>query len=247
MKNPTLRASALAAVAATLATLAGAAEANITFEFGTLQSCSGGDASCVLSGASGHTFSSGGTSVTATGYEGNSAAPGTVKYITLKTVSGNGMDESGLGESNTYPGTSDSDYEIAPGNWVVLDNSAAYNAGYKLVSVTLGSVQGGGSTPNEGAKVYAGTTFAGLSYFKTVLGTDASISDSQEVVSFGSTSGKFVGVQDIVPSGSNANPESNVTVVEEIFAPVPEPESMAMVLAGIGCLTVVGARRMRNV
>jgi hypothetical protein len=93
------------------------------------------------------TFSNGSFTVGAEGYNSS----GAVAYVAQKPgpiTSG----ETGLGESNTYPTPSDSDYEITDSTYLLLDDSALVAAGYSLTNLEIESIQSG-----EGAKIYGYT------------------------------------------------------------------------------------------
>ena len=156
---------ALLAGGLTVAGLAPASAADVTLDFGNIGAdggavCSSG---CVIPGAFEHTFSVGAVTVGAIGY----MAGGAVGYVTQKPGSFEGPGETGIGESDTYPSPSNSDFEINPDTALVLDNLTNNYIGYKSVSLTIESMQCG-----EGAIVYGSSNGVSFSEIGVLNGAD---------------------------------------------------------------------------
>lgn len=234
------------ATAATAGLLAGFAASParagvLTFDFGTLAANPGGlcQRACVLPGAAGgqQFFTDQGVTIAALGYAGvtETTVAGMIRatatggaYVTQKP--GPLGAETGLGESNTAPDSSDPDYEVAAHRALVLDNSAALALGYTPVSVTLGSLQDG-----ESADVFGGGGFQNETLLGALTGTSTPGSVLQTLALSG-TDG-FVTIAGLA---------GNVTVVSESFAPPPAkavPEPATLALLGAGAIALLGAHR----
>jgi len=158
-------------VLAGAAAVAGSATAaTVTFDFGTLGGASSAPSSaspcssnCVINSETHNPikgevyFTKDGVSVGAIGYNpgaaltnGGPAPSGSPTYVTQKPgVFGGNNGETGIGESNTYPNPSDSDYEITTKTALVLDNTLANGEGYKSATLSIESMQLG-----EGAHIF---------------------------------------------------------------------------------------------
>jgi len=108
-----------------------ASAATITFDFGLIGADGGAvcGSNCVIAGVGEHTFTVGTATVGAIGYN----AAGAQKYVTQKPGPFGGSGETGLGESDTSPTPSTSDYEITTSTWLLIDNGPAFGNGYLRV------------------------------------------------------------------------------------------------------------------
>lgn len=107
-----------------------ASASTLTFDFGLIGADGGSVCAhrCVLAGASERTFTLNSVGVGAIGY----SATGAVGYVTQKPGDfGGNNGETGLGESATSPKPSDPDFEIADSTYLLIDNAAAFAAGYR--------------------------------------------------------------------------------------------------------------------
>ncbi len=227
-------AAAMSCLAAT-----GASAAVLTFDFGLIGANGGAPcvSNCVLSTLGENTFTTGGVSVGAIGYNAADA----VAYTTQKPgpFGGNGG-ETGLGESDTYPKPSDSDYEVTTSTWLLLDNSAPKAAGYVTATLAIESIQTG-----EGAKIYSYTGGLGtLDITKlTLLDTLSSPGTGGVTQSVSVPNETFLVIQAYTPKGGSSG--SDIVVAEETFSKtaVPEPATWALMLVGLGGLGAVARRR----
>jgi hypothetical protein len=220
-----------------------AADANagtLTFDFGTLgasttkgaagTACS---SNCILSGKAEQWFTTNGVSVGAIGYNGSDQ----FSYVTQKPGAfGSSGGETGLGESDTYPRPSDSDYEINKTSWLLIDNSAAIAAGYQTSTFSIESLQNG-----EGAKVYNYTgSLSALDPSK--LSLIASVNDPG---TGGLTQTFAIGTFNYLVVQAAGSSAADVVVSQEVFntAPVPEPSAIFILAAGLSGLAFVRRRR----
>lgn len=190
----------------------------LNFDFGTIGADGGAVCAhnCVFAGATGHSFSIGTSTVVATGYSDSTL--GTVTYVTQKP--GVFGAETGLGESDTFPASSDPDYEVGPNKVLVANNSGVHGT---PLSVSIGSLQG-----PDTVDIFTGTTLGTLAFLRQVSGTPAT---QTFALPSDATFVELVGVPEIdVPEASN-----NTVLVEEAFTatPVPEPASLALFGAGL--------------
>ena len=205
---------------APLGVLAGiaSAKADVVFDFGLLTPSPDAICAtdCVLPTPGTHTVTIGSQTVAATGYSDQFT---TAAFLTQKP--GPFGPETGLGESDTAPSPSDSEFEIAPGKSVVLDNTAV---GAPVVSISIGSLQEG-----ESAAIYTGASLASLSLFTTVTG----LPDARRV-DLTSTTTAFVGVLEI---------SGNSSVLQEVVASnVSEPASVTLLAGGLFGLGMIRRR-----
>ena len=236
-----------AALASALAYSGAASASVVTFNFGldgfasTAPVPSGNTpcaSNCVIDINGEVFFTVNGVSVGATGYNsgaltnGGSAPSGTPTYVTQKPgpFNANGG-ETGLGESNTYPNTSDSDYEITKTTALVLDNKTAIADGYKSATLSVESLQAG-----EGAKIYTWDGVSGdpLKLIDTLIGLP--VTQTVDVPD----SPYFV-IQATGISGAD------ITLAQEVLSTssVPEPSTWAMMIIGFAGLGFAGYRRRK--
>lgn len=216
--------------------------ATLTFDFGLLgaSTTAGGTgtacaSNCVIGGAQEQFFTTGGISIGAIGYD----SAGAVAYVTQKpgAFSTNGG-ETGIGESNTYPTTSDVSYEVETTTWLLIDNTRALNAGYLSSSIAIESMQTG-----EGGHIYAysgpltALDTSKLTLLASLENPSTAASPTQSV-SVPNKSGYLV-VQ------AYGSPAANITVANVVLntQPVPEPASFALLALG---LTGIGILRRRQ-
>ena len=166
-----------------------------------------------------HDFTIGAQTVAATGYSDTFTTPA---FLTQKP--GPFGPETGLGESDTQPTPSDSEFEIAPGKSVVLDNTGV---GTQVLSIAIGSLQAG-----ETAAIYTGSSSAALSLFTSVTG----LPDTQ-TIDLTSANATFVGVLGI---------SVNSLLLQEVVASnVSEPASMALLAAGLFGIGIIRHRMLQ--
>ncbi len=148
--------------------------------------------------------------------------------------------ESGLGESNTSPKPSDSDYEVTTSTWLLLDNTAPKAAGYTVATLSIESIQSG-----EGAKVYSYTGALGaLDITKlTLLDTLSAPATGGVTQTIAVPNDVYLVVQAYEPKGGASG--SDIVIAQETFTKtaVPEPATWAMMLVGVGGLGAVARRR----
>jgi hypothetical protein len=227
-------AGALMAGGLTVAGLAPASAADVTLDFGNIGAdggsvCSSG---CVIPGAFEHTFSVGAVTVGAIGY----MAGGAVGYVTQKPGSFEGPGETGIGESDTYPAPSDSDWEITPETALVLDNLTYNNIGYKSVSLTIESMQSG-----EGAFIYGSRD--GIYGDFVLLGSLNGANGVTQVFNTGAWN--YLGVMGWNVDGNH--PDADVAVaVEVVSLSAPESSTWAMMLLGFAGLGFAGYRKAKG-
>ncbi len=231
--------AAMGATSIALAFAAAPASANVvTFDFGTIGSGGGAPCAsdCVLPGTSENFFTTGGVSIGAIGYNHS----GAVAYVTQKpgAFMAHGG-ETGLGESDTYPHTSDSDYEITTSTWLLIDNSSALAHGYDIKSISLESIQNG-----EGAKIYSYTgslsalNFASLHLIDTISApATGGVTQTVSVPAFS----QYLVIQAFEPTHGSAG--ADVLLAQEVIA-TPEPATWSLMLIGFGALG--GAVRRRR-
>lgn len=147
--------------------------------------------------------------------------PGTADAHFLTQKPGPFGPETGLGESDTQPTPSDSEFEIAPGKSVVLDNTGVRT---QVLSIAIGSLQAG-----ETAAIYTGSNSAALSLFTSVTG----LPDTQ-TIDLTSANATYVGVV-----GVSVN---SVLVQEVVASNVSEPASMALLAAGLFGIGIIRHR-----
>ena len=149
------RSMAKAFVAALLGCASTAAFADVVFDLGLLAGtpgvgCPVNGVNCVFTTQGKQSFTAGGATITIYPYANSALLIGSETWVTQKggPFSGNGG-ETGLGESDTArgtsppscPGGSDTDCEIAPGKFLLIDNTAAFAAGFIFASVSIESLQ----------------------------------------------------------------------------------------------------------
>lgn len=216
-----------------------ASAAGLTYDFGLI-GANGGAAcasECVLSKLGEDTFTTGGVAVGAIGYNASDA----IAYVTQKPgafAAAGG--ETGLGESNTSPKPSDSDYEVTTATWLLLDNTAPKAAGYTVSTLSIESIQAG-----EGAKVYAYTGALGVLDISklTLLDTLTAPGTGGVTQTIAVPNDAYLVVQAYEPKGGSSG--SDVVIAEETFTKtaVPEPATWAMMLVGVGGLGAIARRR----
>jgi hypothetical protein len=159
-------------------------------------------------------------------------AGGAVGYVTQEPGSFEGPGETGIGESNTYPSPSDSDWEIDSATALVLDN----NIGYKSVSLTIESMQSG-----EGAFVYG--SHDGIYGEFVLLG---SLNGADGVTqSFNTGAWNYLGVMGWNVDGNH--PDADVAIaIEVVSTRVPEPSTWAMLMLGFAGLGFAGYRKAKG-
>ena len=212
-----------------------------TYNFGSIGADGGSvcGSNCVLPNKVEHAFNNGsGLNLGAIGYNASAAEA----YVTQKPGAIDGPGETGLGESNTFPSPSDSDYEITDSTYLLLDDAAVRAAGYSVSSIQIESIQNG-----EGAKIYGYTGTLGgtlntadLVLLDTITNppnpvtTTVNISSSQQY-------NYYVVRGDTPPGGSLS---ADVAVSQEVFtsSAVPEPSTWAMLLVGFAGLGFAGYR-----
>ena len=141
-----------AALAGGLAISGAASAGTITFNLGEIVSDGGAvcASACVIAGVGQHTFSDSGYVLGAIGYNGDASEGGSATapiqaYVTQKPGK-TGSGETGLGESNTYPNTSDSDYEIKTNTYLLLSDLTPHTS---VSSLEIELIENG-----EGANIY---------------------------------------------------------------------------------------------
>jgi hypothetical protein len=241
------RAGAAAAGAAALIgfSAVSASATTLTFDFGLI-GANGGSVcthNCVLPTAAEKTFTTGGVTVGAIGFN----AGGGIAYVTQKpgAYAANGG-ETGLGESDTRPEPSDSDYEVTRSTWLLIDNAQAFGDGYKSATFSIESMQKG-----EGAKVYAYTGGLGalnlsrLSLLATI--SNPATGGVTQTIDVPNNS-LYLVVQAFKPEGGSS--AADIVVAQEVLntaaAPgVPEPATWAMILVGFGAMGAILRRRSK--
>ena len=211
-----------------------ASAADVTLDFGNIGAdggavCSSG---CVIPGAFEHTFSVGAVTVGAIGY----MAGGAVGYVTQKPGSFEGPGETGIGESDTYPSPSNSDFEINPDTALVLDNLTYNTIGFRSVSLTIESMQSG-----EGAYIY-GSADGNLGDFVFLGSLNGADGVTQ---SFNTGAWNYLGVTGWNVDGNH--PDADIAIALEVVSTsVPEPSTWAMMMLGFAGLGFAGFRKAKG-
>jgi hypothetical protein len=191
-----------------------ATAAVITFDFGTIGADGGVvcASNCVLSPAGPHSFTVGGNTVVATGYNTGStsgAPPTGVEFVTQKP--GPFGTETGLGESDTLSPPSDADYEVGPGEALVANNTNVINNGNTPSTVSIGSLQG-----PDTVDIFTGTSLSSLTLLTQVSG-------STDPQTFNLPANAFFVELVGVPVAGVAEIDNNTLLVEEVFTTGPPP------------------------
>lgn len=258
--NP-LCATILAGASALVMATAPASAGTLTFDFGTLQqtggtySCNGtvGNAGtdCTL-GTNPVTFTTGGVTVKADAFAGNSSPvpTATVSQRFNSDTSG----EAGLGVASGSENKNSGDlleigskyaYQGAVNEYLVLDNSAAIAAGYKEFSIEIGSEQSG-----EGAVIdfYTASSIGS----SLILGDLTQIAtattpggNATQTVDLGNLTQDFL----VIAADNPSVPTGNVLVTNEIFTvpnAVPEPTTAALLGSGLLGFGLLRRRRSKS-
>ena len=224
---------ALLAGGLTFAGLAPASAVDVTLDFGNIGAdggavCSSG---CVLPGQVEHTFTLGAVTVGAYGVTSSYSG---YSYVTQKPGSFEGPGETGIGESDTYPSPSNSDFEINPNTGLVLDNLTYNTIGFRSVSLTIESMQGG-----EGAYIYGSANGVNYSFLGSLNGADG------VTQSFNTGAWNYLGVTGWNVDGNH--PDADIAIaIEVVSTSVPEPSTWAMMMLGFAGLGFASYRKAKG-